>query len=98
MQKITKPAAGRRKHDKKTKKNSGADAGSGPFGGLRGSDRNDDIRTVSGVCGDRFGDGKCDYPECEKHTGDDGSVVKKLVWRGGVTVVSETTGSDGKSV
>ena len=86
----------RRKHDKETKKISGADAGGGPFGRLCGSHRNDDIRAVFRIRGDRLGDSKCHDSECAEYTGDDGIYRKKLAYGAAVTVVSETTGSDGK--
>ena len=84
LQKFHKTGSGREdKHDKKTKKISGADAGGGPFGRLRGTHRNDDIRAVLRVRGDRLGDGKCHDPECAEHAGYDGIYRKKTCLRGG---------------
>mgnify|MGYP007081674591 CR=1 FL=1 len=82
MQNFTKPAVGeKKKHDKETKKISGADAGGGPFGRLCGSHRNDDIRAVFRIRGDRLGDSKCHDSECAEYTGDDGIYRKKTCLR-----------------
>ena len=71
------------KHDKKTKKISGADAGDGSFGELCGSGWNDDIRTFECLRGNGFGNGKCHDPECAEHAGYDGIYRKKTCLRGG---------------
>ena len=66
------------------------------FGRLCGSHRNDDIRAVSVYAATGLGDSKCHDSECAEYTGDDGIYRKKLAYGAAVTVVSETTGSDGK--
>lgn len=98
MQNFTKPAVGEKKNmTKRQKKISGADAGGGPFGRLCGSHRNDDIRAVLAVYA-ATGSATVNATTLNVRStpGTTGSIVKKLAYGAAVTVVSETTGSDGK--
>ena len=85
MQNFTKPAVGEKKNMTKRQTpviiSAAADAGGGPFGRLCGSHRNNDIRAVFRIRGDRTGNSKCNDPECEEYAGDDGFYRKKTCLR-----------------
>ena len=81
MQNFTKPAVGEKKNMTKRQKRFLALMLGAVLLRLCGSHRNDDIRAVFCIRGDRLGDSKCHDSECAEYTGDDGIYRKKTCLR-----------------